>query len=114
MTEVFTYLCGRIGPGHQMKRKSGANPELSRGGEALSEFSGKKLRATDNHIGKVSVRRPAIQKNAAFNSWNQESCQEYILSMYTPHCTPAICNKMRERGLSIDRVDNPDTDTPIE
>ena len=33
---------------------------------------------------------------------------------YTPHCTPAICNKMRERGLSIDRVDNPDTDTPIE
>ena len=94
MTEVFTYLCGRIGPGHQMKRKSGANPELSRGGEALSEFSGKKLRATDNHIRKVSVRRPAIQKNAAFNSWNQESCQEY----YQLYTTLHTCHLQQDAG----------------
>lgn len=112
MTEVFTYLCGRIGPGHQMKRKSGANPELSRGGEALSEFSGEKLRATDNHIGKASVRRPDIQKMLLLTRGIRKAVKNII--NYTPHCTPAICNKMRERGLSIDRVDNPDTDTPIE
>lgn len=112
MTEVFTYLCGRIGPGHQMKRKSGANPELSRGGEALSEFSGKNSVPQITTSGRYQSEDRPFKKMLLLTRGIRKAVKNII--NYTPHCTPAICNKMRERGLSIDRVDNPDTDTPIE